>query len=70
GLIGHLLASELPLLIAAAMLGHWYGTRTRLQAYLGGLLRDVEPDDREAIVDMAYEAARARRSQDQRSNGS
>ncbi len=70
GLIGYLLASELPLLIGAAMLGHWYGTRTRLQAYLGGLLRDVEPDDREAIVDIAYEAARARRSEDQRSSGS
>lgn len=59
GLLGYLVSSHLPLLIAAAMLGHWYGTRTRLQAYLGGLLREVRPEDRETIVEMAYDAAQA-----------
>jgi hypothetical protein len=58
GLLGYLVTSQLPLLVASAMLGHWYGTRTRLQAYLGGLLREVAPGDREAIVDITYEAAR------------
>jgi hypothetical protein len=71
GLLGYLVTSQLPLLIGAAMLGHWYGTRTRLQAYLGGLLREVSPEDRETIVDMTYDAARARSdTQDQRSSGS
>lgn len=71
GLLGYLMTSHLPLLIGAAMLGHWYGTRTRLQAYLGGLLREVSPDDRETIVDIAYDAARSRHAaQDQRSSGS
>lgn len=71
GLLGYLVSSQLPLLIGAAMLGHWYGTRTRLQAYLGGLLREVSPEDRETIVDMTYDAARARSdTQDQRSSGS
>jgi len=70
GLIGYLVTSHLPLLIAAAMLGHWYGTRTRLQAYLGGLLREVRPEDQDAFVEIAYDAARARRAEDQRSSGS
>jgi hypothetical protein len=70
-LVSYLLSSELPLLIGAAMLGHWYGTRTRLQAYLGGLLREVAPDDREAIVAIAYDAARSRgANKGQRSSGS
>jgi hypothetical protein len=70
GLLGYLVTSQLPLLIGAAMLGHWYGTRTRLQAYLGGLLREVRPEDRDTIVDMAYEAARTRNvAGDQRSSG-
>lgn len=42
------------------MLGHWYGTCTRLQAYLGGLLREVAPEDRETIVELAYDAAQTR----------
>ncbi|MEP7360853.1 MAG: hypothetical protein ABI744_04665 [Chloroflexota bacterium] len=71
GLLGYLVTSELPLLIGSAMLGHWYGTRTRLQAYLGGLLREVAPDDRDAIVSIAYDAATARSaSGGQRSSGS
>lgn len=71
GLLGYLVSSQLPLLIGAAMLGHWYGTRTRLQAYLGGLLREVRVEDRDTIVDMAYDAARARNvAGDQRSSGS
>jgi hypothetical protein len=71
GLLGYLVTSQLPLLIGAAMLGHWYGTRTRLQAYLGGLLREVAPDDREAIVSIAYDAAAARRAgEGQRNSGS
>lgn len=70
GLLGYLVTSQLPLLIGAAMLGHWYGTRTRLQAYLGGLLREVAPQDRDAFVEIAYDAARARRADDQRSSGS
>ena len=71
GLLGYLVTSQLPLLIGAAMLGHWYGTRTRLQAYLGGLLREVGADDREAIVAIAYDAAQARSAgSDQRSSGS
>jgi hypothetical protein len=71
GLLGYLVTSQLPLLIGAAMLGHWYGTRTRLQAYLGGLLREVAPDDREAIVAIAYDAAKSRSANgDQRSSGS
>jgi hypothetical protein len=71
GLLGYLVTSELPLLIGAAMLGHWYGTRTRLQAYLGGLLRAVAPDDRDAIVGITYDAAQARSaSSGQRSSGS
>ncbi len=71
GLMGYLVTSQLPLLIGAAMLGHWYGTRTRLQAYLGGLLRNVAPDDREAIVSIAYDAASSRSaSEGQRNSGS
>ena len=70
GLLGYLVTSQLPLLIGAAMLGHWYGTRTRLQAYLGGLLREVAPQDRDAFVEIAYDAARTRRAEDQRSSGS
>ena len=71
GLLGYLVTSQLPLLIGAAMLGHWYGTRTRLQAYLGGLLRDVAPDDRDAIVGIAYDAAQARSATPgQRNSGS
>ncbi|MEO8625692.1 MAG: hypothetical protein ABI452_03240 [Candidatus Limnocylindrales bacterium] len=71
GLLGYLVSSQLPLLVGAAMLGHWYGTRTRLQAYLGGLLRNVKPDDREAIVAIAYDAAQARSdTSGQRSSGS
>ncbi|HUP83678.1 MAG TPA: hypothetical protein VM284_05770 [Candidatus Limnocylindria bacterium] len=71
GLLGYLVTSQLPLLIGAAMLGHWYGTRTRLQAYLGGLLREVRVEDRDTIVDMAYDAARSRNiAEDQRSSGS
>jgi hypothetical protein len=62
GLLGYLFTSQLPLLLVAALVGHWYGTRTRLQAYLGGLLREVEPEDREAVVELTYEAARARTS--------
>jgi hypothetical protein len=58
------------LLIGVAMLGHWYGTRTRLQAYLGGLLREVAPDDREAVVEIAYDAARAQHAVVERSSGS
>lgn len=58
-LIAFLLDSRLPLLTLAAMLGFWYGTRTRLQAYVGGLLRAVRPTDRQAIVELAYEEARA-----------
>ena len=57
-LIAFLLDSRLPLLTFAAMLGFWYGTRTRLQAYVGGLLRAVRPEDRKVIVDLAYEEAR------------
>jgi hypothetical protein len=60
GIVGYLLASQLPLLVVAAMVGHWYGARTRLQAYMGGLLREIEPADREAVVELAYEAARDR----------
>jgi hypothetical protein len=71
GLLGYLVTSQLPLLIGAAMLGHWYGTRTRLQAYLGGLLREVRLDDREAIVAIAYDAASSRSAtDDQRNSGS
>jgi hypothetical protein len=70
GLLGYLVTSQLPLLIGVAMLGHWYGTRTRLQAYLGGLLREVAPDDREAVVEIAYDAARAQHAGVERSSGS
>ena len=71
GLLGYLVTSQLPLLVASAMLGHWYGTRTRLQAYLGGLLREVNPEDREVIVELAYDAARARNvAANQRNSGS
>ncbi len=38
-LLGFALSDRLPLLAAAGLAGYWYGTRTRLQAYLGGLLR-------------------------------
>ena len=58
-LIAFLLDSRLPLLTFAAMLGFWYGTRTRLQAYVGGLLRAVRPAERKAIVDLAYDEALA-----------
>jgi len=61
-LIAFLLDSRLPLLTFAAMLGFWYGTRTRLQAYLGGLLRAVSAADRQAIVDLAYDEARVART--------
>ncbi len=37
----------------------WYGTRTRLAAYVGGLLRQVSPSDSQAIVELTYDAARA-----------
>lgn len=70
-LIAFLLESRLPLLTFAAMLGFWYGTRTRLQAYVGGLLRAVNPEDRKAIVDLAYERLESRGlEQAQRRSGS
>lgn len=53
------MTSQLPLLVAGSMPGHWDGTRTRLQAYLGGLLREVAPE-RETIVELAYDAAQTR----------
>lgn len=59
GPLATLLSGQLPVLMGVAMLGFWYGTRTRLQAYVGGLLRAVSPDDRQAIVDIAYEEARS-----------
>jgi len=59
GVLGFLLADRLPLLTVAAMAGLWYGTRTRLQAYVGRLLREVSVDDRTAMVELAYESARA-----------
>lgn len=58
GALGFLLSDQLPLLTVSAMVGLWYGTRTRLQAYLGGLLREVGPADRMAIVDLTFDAAR------------
>jgi hypothetical protein len=58
GFVRFLLENPLPLLMAASMLGFWYGTRTRLQSYVGGLLRMARPEDRGAIVELAYEAAR------------
>lgn len=61
-MIAFLLDSRLPLLTFAAMLGFWYGTRTRLQAYVGGLLRAVRPTDRQAIVDLAFDEARVART--------
>lgn len=59
GLVRFVLENELPLLMAAAMLGFWRGTRTRLSAYVGDLLREAAPDDRTAIVELAYETARS-----------
>lgn len=58
GALGFLASDRLPLLTVSAMVGLWYGTRTRLQAYLGGLLREVGPADRTAIVDLTFDAAR------------
>ena len=64
GFVRFLLENPLPLLTAAAMAGLWYGTRTRLQAYLGGLLRMVRPEDRGAIVALTFETARSTRATD------
>ena len=65
GYVRFLLENPLPLLTAAAMAGLWYGTRTRLQAYLGGLLRMVRPEDRGAIVALTFETARSARPADE-----
>ncbi|HUR16773.1 MAG TPA: hypothetical protein VMZ33_05775 [Candidatus Limnocylindrales bacterium] len=51
------LDNPLVLLMPAAMLGLWRGTSGRLGAYVGSLLREVTPGDRQAIVDLAYETA-------------
>ena len=60
--LSRLVASQIPLLTGVGLLGFWYGTRTRQQAYVGGLLREVGPADREAIVELTYEAARDART--------
>ena len=65
GFVRFLLENPLPLLTVAAMAGLWYGTRTRLQAYLGELLRMVRPEDRGAIVALTFETARSTRPPDE-----
>jgi hypothetical protein len=62
GFVRFLADSQLPLLATAAMLGFWGGARTRLAGYVGSLLGDVSPDERQAIVELAHEAADARRA--------
>jgi hypothetical protein len=42
-----------------ALIGYWRGRRQRLAAYLSYLLRSVPEDTRKAIVDLAFEEARA-----------
>jgi len=59
GAVAAILSGQLPLMTLAAMAGYWYGTRTRLAAYVGRLLRSISPEDREAAVAMLYEEARA-----------
>ena len=56
-LIALFLDNPLVLLMPAAMLGYWRGTAGRLGAYVGSLLREVTPAEREAIVELAYETA-------------
>jgi hypothetical protein len=58
GAVAQILTGQLPLMTLAAMAGFWYGTRTRLSAYVGRLLRSVSPDDREAVVALLYDEAR------------
>jgi hypothetical protein len=58
GALAQILTGQLPLMTLAAMAGFWYGTRTRLSAYVGRLLRSVSPDDRDAVVALLYEEAR------------
>ena len=58
GAVAQLLTGQLPLMTLAAMAGFWYGTRTRLSAYVGRLLRSVSPEDRDAVVTLLYDEAR------------
>jgi len=62
GWVRFLAESQLPLLAAAAMLGFWRGTSSRLAGYVGSLLGEVSLDERQAIVDLAHETADARRT--------
>jgi hypothetical protein len=62
GFVRFLLDSQLPLLVAAAMLGFWRGTRTRLAGYVGSLLSELSTAERQAIVELAHETADARRA--------
>jgi len=58
GAVAQVISGQLPLMAIAAMAGFWYGTRTRLSAYVGRLLRSVSPEDRQAVVALLYEEAR------------
>jgi hypothetical protein len=62
GFVRFLADSQLALLATAAMLGFWVGARTRLAGYVSSLLGDLSPAERQAIVDLAHEAADARRT--------
>ncbi len=41
-----------------ALIGYWRGRHQRLAAYLHYLMKQVSPNDREAIVELVYEEAR------------
>ncbi len=48
------------------LIGCWLGRRQRLAAYLDYLLQSVSEDTRKAIVDLAFEEARAKLTQPDR----
>jgi hypothetical protein len=60
-LVAFFLDNPLALLMPAALLGFWRGATGRLGAYMGTLLRQVTPEERQALVELAYETARGAR---------
>jgi len=54
------------LISLASFGGYWLGRRQRVAAYFSYLLQSVSEDTRKAIVDLAFEEARAARSHEHR----
>lgn len=55
GLVGTLLADELPILVLVGMGALWWGTRMRFAFYLGHLAADLPDADRAALASLIIE---------------